>query len=181
MLIPTAADGTLVLLGPGVLSEPMDVFQPLTADAPAIELMTDFRRVRVCVVAPERHVDAALQDMIVEGVRALVVVEEGWVRGLITATDILGPRPIQFLQSPLCDGNPCRHEDVHVGEIMTPWAELRLITMDWIMRSNCADVAVVFSATEATHLLVISGSPNAPATVCGLLSRTRLARQVAFS
>ena len=43
----------------------------------------------------------------------------------------MGERPIKFLQNPLCEGSPCRHKDIHVADIMTPWAELQLLDYDW--------------------------------------------------
>lgn len=79
--------------------------------------MTDFSSERPVIVSPKRH-------MMISGIRALLVVNETTVLGLITAADILGPRPIQFLQNPLCEGSPCRRRDVHVADIMTPWPTL---------------------------------------------------------
>jgi CBS domain-containing protein len=181
MLIP-AIDQKVALPGVGVLAKPENPAPRLTADAPATALMTDFRRERATVVAPGRHVDAALRDMILDGVRALVVVDDDQtVLGLITASDILGPRPVQFLQNPLCDSNPCRHQDVHVGDIMTVWAHLQLLEFTWLAASTCRDIAVLFAATETSHLLVVEGGGNAPSIVRGLISRTRLMRQLAPS
>jgi signal-transduction protein with cAMP-binding, CBS, and nucleotidyltransferase domain len=77
---------------------------PLTRLSPASEALTDFAIESPISVAPERHVDDALQDMIRAGVRALLVMQDLVVLGLITASDILGTRPIQFLQSHLCTG-----------------------------------------------------------------------------
>jgi len=178
MLIPAIAQ-IMVLPAAGVLARPENPIQRLTADSPAAALMTDFRHERASVVAATRHVDAALRDMILEGVRALVVVDDDEsVLGLITANDILGPRPVQFLQSPLCDGNPCRHQDVHVGDIMTRWADLQLLDFARLRASTCGDIATLFAATDASHLLVSEADGDAPQIVRGLISRTRLIRQL---
>ena len=91
----------------------------LTRQSSALEAMTDFAIESPVFVLPARHIDDALQDMIQAGIRSLLVMENGVVLGLITASDILGTRPIQFLQSHLCVSQPCQHKDVHVSDIMT--------------------------------------------------------------
>jgi len=172
-------DLKIILPAAGMLTMPENPVQRLTADAPAPALITDSRRERASVVAPGRHVDAALRDMILEGVRALLVVgDDQTVLGLIAASDILGPRPVQFLQSPLCDGSPCRHKDVHVGDIMTTWAHLHLLDWIWVEASTCGDIAALFAGAETSHLLVVERVGDATPIVRGLISRTRLMRQL---
>jgi CBS-domain-containing membrane protein len=151
----------------------------LKGESPALAAMTDFIQDSPAVVAPGRHIDDALRDMIAYGVRALVVVEDERVLGLITASDIMGERPIKFLQSPLCKGNPCRHKDIGVADIMTPWAELQLLDYDWVAQRAAADIAEALVRTCSTHLLVVERSSQAAASVLrGLFSRTRLERQL---
>ena len=96
----------------------------LNLNSPATAAMTDFERECPVTVSPERRIDDALQDMIRTGVRALLVLEDGQVEGLITSYDIQGERPILFLQSPACHQDTCAHRDVRVGDIMTPLAKM---------------------------------------------------------
>lgn len=151
----------------------------LAPEAPALEAMTDFAVECPVVVAPERHIDDALQDMKLFGVRALVVLEDGSVRGLISAYDILGERPIQFLSSPNCTGNPCRRADIHVADVMTPLEDLPVLNFTWVRGATLRDVRTVFSATVHMHLLVLQGDVKSNAQVArGLFSRTRLDRHL---
>src|SRR5580658_5233514 len=83
---------------------------------PAIHAITDFTREHPVTVDEERQIDAALEDMIRVGVRALLVVRDQRIVGLITSYDIQGERPLQFLQT----SNYSRHQDIRVGHIMTP-------------------------------------------------------------
>jgi CBS-domain-containing membrane protein len=100
----------------------------LTRYSPGVRATTDFSIETPARVVPERLIDDALQDMVRARLRSLLVVDEGSaVLGLITAADILGTRPIQFLQNPLCESPPCRHQDIRVADIMTRWAQLRLL------------------------------------------------------
>jgi len=76
-------------------------------------------------VTEDRSIDDALRDMMLAGVRALLVVSEDAVTGLITSYDIQGERPLQFLLT----SNYTRHDEIEVGHIMTPWE--RVPRLDW--------------------------------------------------
>ena len=144
---------------------------------PAPQVMTDFRSVRALVVAPDRHVDAALQDMVLGGVRALLVTEHDQLLGLLTAADIMGEKPIQFLQDPACEGSPCRHSDIHARDIMTPLEQLSTLTFDRVRNLSIRDIVEEFRHAQTTHLLVIQGTGKAHSNVRGIFSRSRIARE----
>jgi CBS domain-containing protein len=60
---------------------------------PAVRVVTDFMLEQPLTVAEDRPIDEALREMIVAGVRALVVVHGNVVTGLVTSYDIQGERP----------------------------------------------------------------------------------------
>jgi CBS domain-containing protein len=149
--------------------------QFLDPSDPAILAITDFTREHPVTVGEERQVDAALEEMIHLGVRAMLVMREQRVVGLITSYDIQGERPLQFLQT----SNYSRHEDIRVGHIMTPWD--RLLAADWesIQSARAGDLLHVMEEAQMTHLLVIEGGKkNAAPVVRALASRARLVRQL---
>ena len=150
----------------------------LTRSSPGVEAMTDFCAETPVCVSPGRHIDDALQNMIQAGIRSLLVVDEAAVLGLITAADILGTRPIQFLQNPLCESHPCRHQDVHVADIMTPWAQLRLMDYHCVTAASAGELEDQFRGTDTTHMLIVERAVNGTGQVRGLLSRSRLLRQL---
>lgn len=149
----------------------------IPASGPALAVVTDFHKVLALTVSPDRHIDDALRDMIVGGVRSLLVTQDGRVVGLVTAADILGERPIQFLQDPTCDGTPCRHSDIHVRDIMTPRDQLKTIDFDEIRTRTIGDVAGEFRGSSLTHVLVMQSVDSQDAEVRGILSRSRIARE----
>ncbi len=58
--------------------------------------MTDFNSVTAVIILPGDTLDEAHRRMIQRGVRLLLVVDQNRsVLGLITATDILGEKPVQ--------------------------------------------------------------------------------------
>jgi CBS domain-containing protein len=142
---------------------------------PAIHAITDFTREQPATVDEERQIDDALGDMIHLGVRALLVMREQRIVGLITSYDIQGERPLQFLQT----SNYSRHQDIRVGHVMTPWD--RLLAVDWetIQAARAGDLLHVLDDAAITHLLVIErGKNHTSPIVRALVSRARLARQL---
>ncbi len=149
--------------------------QFLDPSDPAIHAITDFTREHPVTVDEERQIDAALGDMIHFGVRAMLVMRDQRIVGLITSYDIQGERPLQFLQR----SNYSRHQDIHVGHIMTPWDELLAVNWDRIQYAHAGDLLQVLEEAGLTHVLVIEdGKTNTPPIVRALVSRARLARQL---
>lgn len=147
----------------------------LDPNDPALQAITDFTREHPVTVDEERQIDDALGDMIHLGVRAMLVMREQRIVGLITSYDIQGERPLQFLQT----SNYSRHQDIRVGHIMTPWDELLALDWDSIQSARAGDLLQVLEEAGLTHLLVIErGKKNASPIVRALVSRARLARQL---
>lgn len=164
--------------GPVTVSKPEALAQSLKLDDPAILVMTDFGHQHAVTVDENRHIDDALQDMIHGGVRALLVVRDEKVTGLVTSYDIQGERPVLFLRSSRCIHPTCLHRDILVGDIMTPWAELKTLPFEDVRAAPVESVARVFRSTDLMHVLVVESIPGAGTTVRGVFSRTRLERQL---
>ena len=88
----------------------------VTLDSPALEVMTDLEKEKAITIGPTASIDTANRLMMASGVRLLLVTEPlDRVVGLITATDILGEKPMQAIaQAP---GRT--YSDVVVQNIMT--------------------------------------------------------------
>ncbi len=169
-LIPTAKFSEAVLprrsVSDGQFLDPSD---------PAIHAITDFTREHPVTVDEERQIDDALGDMIHLGVRAMLVMREQRIVGLITSYDIQGERPLQFLQA----SNYSRHQDIRVGHIMTPWDQLLALDWESVQSARAGDLLHVLEDAGLTHLLVIEGSKKKSAPIArALVSRARLARQL---
>ncbi len=142
---------------------------------PAIHAVTDFTREHPVTVDEERQIDDALGDMIHLGVRAMLVMREQRIVGLITSYDIQGERPLQFLQT----SNYSRHQDIRVSHIMTP--RDRLLSVEWesLQTARAGDLLNALEDAGVTHLLVIErGAKNSTPIVRAMVSRARLTRQL---
>src|SRR5258708_38444179 len=87
---PQTGEGVAEPMAPG----------PVTLDDPAFSVMTDLREVSAATTRPEETIAAAHAQMIRRGVRLLFVLDAAAaVAGVITATDLLGEKPIRFMQA----------------------------------------------------------------------------------
>lgn len=154
---------------------------PVRIDSPATEVMTDLRLVTAVTISPQASVDAANQVMIDKRVRALFVVDDATrhIMGVITATDILGERPLQVAQQ----------QDVHRGElvardIMTGADRLEVLDLHDVARARVGDIVATLQHAGRQHALVVEVAGGAAAgamTVCGIFSLTQIARQLGIA
>jgi CBS-domain-containing membrane protein len=147
----------------------------LKSTDPAIDVITDFSREHPATVEDERQIDDALTDMIRVGVRALLVVRDQRVVGLITSYDIQGERPLQFLQH----STYSHHQELRVAHIMTPWDKLLVVDWDALQHLRAGELLRMFDESGVTHMLVVeTDMKHGTPIVRGLASRARLTRQL---
>ena len=153
---------------------PRPAEQGVGPDDAAIRVVTDFTWESPVVIEPGCSIDEALRTMMRAGVRALLVMRDEAVIGLITSYDIQGERPLQFLRA----SNYLRHDEIEVGHIMTPWN--RVVTIDWPLLGTMrvSELQTFLSATGTTHVVAVEESDQEYVVVRGLISRTRLERQL---
>lgn len=145
---------------------------PIKAEDPAVRLVTDFTRQQPAIVLEHVSIDSALEHMKASGVRALIVLRDEVVVGLITSYDIQGERAARFQQS----ANNLRHQDVEVGDIMSPWDQVPVLEWRWLMRAHVSDVTAVFRQFNGSHVVVVEHPRTGETFVRGVISRTRLPR-----
>jgi CBS domain-containing protein len=147
------------------------------ADSPATDVMTDLTRVAAVKTRSDAGIDEARQTMITHGVRALFVVDESTVLGIITSTDILGEKPIQVAQQ-----RGIRHDEVLVRELMMPAELLEAMELTEVLRARVGDIVASLRLSNRQHALVIESAPAGatPPThlVRGVFSLTQIARQL---
>jgi predicted transcriptional regulator len=156
------------------IRRPAEYHQELKANDPAIRAMTDFTSKFAITVAPDRQIDAALADMARLSVRAMLVVRADCVIGLITSYDIEGPRAARFAERlPLT-----RRADIRVGDIMTEWEDLPSLDWQTVQTARISDLLEIFAGIGVRHLLVVESDERGAEVVRGLISRSRIERQL---
>jgi len=141
---------------------------------PAVDAMNDFSRQYPVTVDEDRQIGAALNDMARLGVRALLVVNDLKVVGLITSYDIEGERPVQYIQQ----FHEVRRNEVQVGQVMTRWHDLLTLKWSSVRTARVIDVLQALRDTNLMHLLVVETENERTPLVRGLFSRARIERQL---
>jgi CBS domain containing-hemolysin-like protein len=155
--------------------------QPAQPDYPRVraedaaeQVMTDFTRVRAITVAPGMTMHYALQRMIQNRVRLLLVVDEhNRLLGLITTTDIQGEKPLRLLQA-----RGARRDELLVADVMTPRERLETIDMDDVRNAKVGHVVATLRTVGRQHALVVDRDARGTERVRGLFSSTQIERQL---
>lgn len=141
---------------------------------PATDVMTDLSKVSVVNVRSKTSMDKANAKMIRYGVRMLVVLDDNdQVAGLLTATDVLGEKPMHFLQN--MGGT---HADIMVRDIMTTQRELEVLKIEDVRNAKVGDIVATLKRHSRQHALVVDEAADGRQSVCGLFSITQIARQL---
>ena len=162
--------------------EPEATFQqPLLPEAkavsledPALEVMTDFRRVRALTVPAGATMQYAAGRMRANRVHLLLVVDDrNCVLGLITSTDIEGGKPVR-----LAHDRGLRREEITVGDVMTPRERLEVIDIEDLAHARVGHVVATLKTVGRQHALVVDRDPQGRQRVRGLLSASQVGRQL---
>jgi CBS domain containing-hemolysin-like protein len=156
------------------LSRPTsDLPERVGLDNPALDTMTDFRRVTAFIATPGDRIGQAEARMHRQKVKLLFVMDSNdQVAGLVTTTDIYGEKPMQVMQS-----RRIHHDEVVVSDIMTPVDQLEAIDFEDLARARIGNVLETLKASGRQHALVLEHKTSGN-TVRGLLSLTMLCKQL---
>lgn len=144
-------------------------------DDPAVLVMTDLTRVAAVSIEQTATMDAANQRMIANGVRLLFVTDESdRIMGLITATDILGEKPLQVAQR-----RQVKRSDLLVQDIMTSLPQLEVLHLVDVERARVGDIVATLKRVGRQHALVVDlDEEDRSQRVRGIFSSTQIARQL---
>jgi len=165
-----------MLLQPGVgYAQPTQVVpEKVTLDDAAVSVMTDLTRVTAVIILPGDTVDEAHRRMLQRGVRLLLVVDQNRkVVGLITATDILGEKPVLAASE-----RGLRRGEVLVRDIMTPQERLEVLAMDDVRAAKVGHIVSTLQKAGRQHAIVVEHDAKGRQTVRGVYSATQIARQL---
>jgi CBS domain-containing protein len=123
-------------------------------------------------------VDAALEAMKHAGVRSAFVMSEdrATVVGFVTAYDIMGEKPIRYLQA--AGGS---HEDVQVQHVMDRAEEWLVVRFADLAHATVQTVLDAFKKSGRTHLPVVEDTPGKGPRLRGVFSGAKLLRLTRFT
>lgn len=158
----------------------MDVNRPhtfVTAESPAIDVMTDLTRVKAATIRPDIPLPEATQNMIRRGVRSLFVLDDADAMvGLLCADQVLGEAPIK-----LAHERGSSPTELIARDLMVATDRVEAVKFEDVERSNVGQIASTLKRSGRHHLLVVEEDESGKVLVRGLFSATQLARQLGVS
>ncbi|MDH5391758.1 MAG: CBS domain-containing protein [Gammaproteobacteria bacterium] len=156
----------------GVVLKPDADGAGVSKHSPATEVMTDLQHAAAYTISPAASIVEAEKKMILCAVRLLFVTNaDNELVGLITSTDILGERPLNYLRE-----HSGRRDAIMVQEIMTDKEGIEVISYPEVVRASIGDIVTTFHAVGRQHVLVVERD-----TVRGLFSATEISRRLGES
>ena len=149
----------------------------VTAESPAIDVMTDLTRVKAATIDPEVALPDATQNMTQRGVRSLFVVDDAdTMLGLLCADQVLGEAPVKLAQQ-----RGARAAELTARDLMVAANRVEAVDMKDVERSRVGHIAATLKRSGRHHLLVVEKDDSGKVLVRGLFSATQLARQLGLS
>ncbi len=156
----------------------------VTLESPALEVMTDLARISPATIHSQAPLADANQFMITRGVRLLLVTDDHEnVLGVLTATDILGERPLLVATE-----RGLNRSEMTVADVMTLAEHVEVVALADVEGARVGHVLETLRRAGRQHALVVefdllpASGPLAPpvrrAMVRGILSITQVARQL---
>jgi CBS domain-containing protein len=143
-------------------------------DSPALMVMTDLSRIEPATIDLHASMDSANQTMIRLGLRLLFVHgPDGHLAGLITATDILGEKPMRLVQE-----RGVRHNEIQVADLMTPVDQLEALDYDEITHVTVGHIVATLQAARRQHTLVVERGRGGATMIRGIFSVSQISRQL---
>lgn len=160
--------------GSGFARPSQSLPRSVTMNDVATNVMTDLRSVTVVNVRSRTALDKANEKMIRYGVRTLLVLDEqDKVTGILTATDVMGEKPVRFLQE--MGGT---HAEILVRDVMTAQRDLEVLMLDDVLKSKVGNILATLKKAGRQHAMVVEDNADGSQTVRGLFSATQIARQL---
>lgn len=146
----------------------------VVASSPAIEVMTDLRRIPAATISDGVSLVEANHSMILRGVRMLFATDgDRRVVGIVTSNDLLGEKPTRVARERMA-----RHEELTVRDIMVATEELDAVTMADVLRAEVGHVVAMLKACGRQHALVVEDEGGEAPVIRGIFSASQIARQM---
>lgn len=157
----------------GIVRPDFEQIEGVDMHSPALKVMTDLRRSKAVTTQPHASLDNVHQHMIHNGVRMLLVTDsQGRIVGLLTATDLLGPRPLQMAIE-LGIG----HDKLRVEHVMTPARNVQVLTYRDVSHADVQEIVNTLRDAARQHALVMEPGESGQ-QIRGIFSIRQIERQL---
>ena len=158
-------------LPPGTVVALPPVPGRLTLESPAVEAMTDLRAVGAARIAADRSIEECNAIMVARAIRLLFVEDaQRRVLGVVTATDLLGEKPVRYMHE-----RGLRRHEILASDLMTPASALEALELADVMHAPVGRIVATLKKAGRQHTFVTDEGGK---RICGLFSATHIARRL---
>lgn len=151
-----------------------DLPERVNMNSPALEVMTDLKKVTAMSINPCATLDQAKQRMSSSNVHLLFVTNQfHHVLGIITSNDLVGDKMLKYLSE--VGG---KREEVMVRDLMTPQRKIEVLHMAEIKSSRVSDVVEILKDAKRRHALVVDEDFSGAQVICGIFSTVQISKQL---
>ena len=149
--------------------------ETVSLDDPAAVVMTDLKKISAVTIRPEISIEIASPRMKQRGVRMLLVTDDNEdIVGIITSTDLQGPKPMKLIKQ-----RGGVYNDIQVRDIMTDHDQLEVLCMDDVEKAVVGQIVATLRQTGRQHALVADRPPGSKTqSLRGIFSAAQIARQL---
>jgi CBS domain-containing protein len=146
----------------------------VSLDDPALLVMTDLHEITPFSIEPTASIEASNDKMIACGVRLLFVTDSaGKLLGIVTSTDVLGEKPVQYLKE-----HGGSRDDIMVQDVMTVVDALEALSYNDVQKAYVGDIIETMNLLGRQHTLVVDKTESGQFIVRGIFSTSQISRQV---
>jgi signal-transduction protein with cAMP-binding, CBS, and nucleotidyltransferase domain len=128
----------------------------ITADDPALSVMTDLCQVAAVTTELSTPLGKGLDIMVKRRVRVLLVVDaDDNILGLVTSRDLDGEKVNRILAK-----TGCTRQDLLVSDVMTLRAKLEVLMIEDILNARVGDIIATLRQVNRQHALVLEIDPE---------------------
>ena len=154
----------------------LEAFNPpaVTADSPALLVMTDLSQMPSATIVADASLDEANQSMLARGVRLLFVVgDANDIAGVVTSVDVLGEKPLLITQK-----RQSRRSDLRVADVMVPVDQTEALRIEDVKKANVGNIVTTLKLDGRAHAIVVGQGQDGRQVVLGIFSASQIARQL---
>ncbi len=151
-----------------------DLPEKVNMNSPAVDVMTDLKKVTAMSINPCATLDQASQRMTSSNVHLLFVTNQfHHVLGIITSNDLMGDKMVKYLSE--VGG---KREEVMVRDLMTSQSKIEVLDMSEIKTSRVSDVVDIMKDAGRRHALVVDRDFSGAQVICGIFSTVQISKQL---
>jgi len=146
----------------------------VSLDDSATLVMTDLKEITPFSIEPTASIESTNEKMIASGVRLLFVTDnDANLIGLVTSTDVLGEKPVQYLKE-----HGGSRDEIIVKDIMTSVDSLEVLLYNDVQKASVGDIVETMNLLGRQHTLVVEKTESGDSIVRGIFSTSQISHQV---